>query len=55
MPGKEAEMWSDSIFEGLATVFFVCLVLAAVAGGVLVWAVPGVWEWIKPIIHAVTA
>lgn len=38
------------------TGFFVGLVLAgAVGGAVLMWLLPIIWSWVKPIIHQLTA
>lgn len=34
---------------------FVIVAAAVIGGGVIYWLIPKVWEWIKPIIHQVTA
>ena len=45
----------EGIWEGMVAFFLVCIVLAMAAGAILMWALPMLWAWIKPIIHAVTA
>lgn len=50
-------MWTNggSIGDGLIG----CVVIVGVAcvafGAFLMWLIPTVWNWIKPIIHQVTA
>ena len=51
----ELNMWSEGIWEGMVTFFIVCIVLAVAVGAGLMWALPKAWEWLKPIVHAVTA
>lgn len=42
----------NGIFTGMI-VFFT--VVGFVIGGLVFWLLPLLWEWIKPLLHAVTA
>lgn len=44
-----------NMFEELIALFVVCMILAFAVGGFAMWAMPKVWHWLMPIIHAATA
>lgn len=48
-------MFSDEIFKGMIIFFIICVLLAIVFGAGLMVALPKVWEWVKPLLHAATA
>ena len=45
----------DEMWKGLVAFFLVCLVLSFIIGAGLAILLPEIWEWLKPLIHAVTA
>lgn len=45
----------DGVWEAMVTLFFVCIAVAVGFGMFLMWALPKLWELVKPWIHAVTA
>lgn len=42
---------ADAIIAGFILIFIIGFTL----GGLMFWGLPYVWEWIKPILHAMTA
>lgn len=47
-------MWGDGIWEAMVLFFIIAICVAVGFGVFLAWAIPQVWEWIKPFIHAAT-
>lgn len=50
-------MWADwNIYAARLAFFLLVIALACVAlGAFLMWLIPLVWDWLKPIIHGATA
>lgn len=46
--------FGDAIYKGMVTGIAILLAIAFTFGALAVWGLPKVWDWIKPIIHAVT-
>ena len=40
--------------RSIAIFFCWTVVIAATVGGLLVWGIPKLWEWVKPMIHSFT-
>ena len=47
-------MYGNALAEGLVGLLIVMLVAAAAVGGLAVWLLPKLWDWLKPIIHSFT-
>lgn len=47
-------MWSNGIWEGMVTFFFIAIGIAVGFGVFLMWGMPKLWELVKPWIHSVT-
>nr|WP_294979192.1 hypothetical protein [uncultured Pseudomonas sp.] len=50
-------MWTngDSLARGFGCFLVIAGCACAAIGGLAVWLVPLAWNWIKPLIHQVTA
>jgi hypothetical protein len=48
-------MWDDEAWRSLIAFFMVMLVIMFGLGVLATLGLPKIWEWLKPIIHAVTA
>lgn len=44
----------DAIFDGMILFFWAAIAAAFGLGMLVMWGVPKLWDWIKPIIHAAT-
>lgn len=47
--------YGDAIAAGLIRMTIVVAVLSFMLGALLVWGLPELWAFIKPLIHSITA
>lgn len=45
----------DGLGDMVATLIIVLAVIAFAFGAFAMWVIPIIWEWVKPIIHSLTA
>mgnify|MGYP003403536894 CR=1 FL=1 len=47
-------MWGIDFTDYFVTLFIVAVLIGAALSACLIFGIPIVWEWLRPIIHAAT-